>query len=210
MTRIVETRDRVKAAFEREHGTKLTFMPFIFRALAAALRAHPKFNAAIDGETIVYKKDVNLGMAVALDWGLIVPVIHDADQANLAGLAPRPTTSPSARAPRSSSPTRSSAAPSPSPTRASSAACSARRSSTSRRWRSSASARSRSGRWSSPTPTAHDAIAIRTMAYFALTYDHRLVDGADAEHFMRDVKATLETESWSELLGPDPRVKRND
>ena len=55
-----------------------------------------------------------------------------------------------------------------------------------------------------------DAIAIRNMAYFALTYDHRLIDGADAELFMRDVKATLETDSWSELLGPGPRAKRND
>ena len=62
-------------------------MPFVFRAVCHRAARHPKFNAAIDGETIVYKKDVNLGMAVALDWGLIVPVIHDADQASLAGLA---------------------------------------------------------------------------------------------------------------------------
>ena len=210
MTRIVQTRERVKAAFEREHGTKLTFMPFIFRALATALRAHPKFNAAIDGETIVYKKDVNLGMAVALDWGLIVPVIHDADQASLAGLA-RKANDLAERA-------------------------RAKKLKPDEVQRGTFTV-TNPGVFGSlfGTPIINqpqvailcigaiekrpvvitdalgvDAIAIRNMAYFALTYDHRLIDGADAELFMRDVKATLETDSWSELLGPGPRAKRND
>ena len=210
MTRIVEIRERVKAAFEREHGTKLTFMPFIFRALATALRAHPKFNAAIDGETIVYKKDVNLGMAVALDWGLIVPVIHDADQASLAGLA-RKANDLAERA-------------------------RAKKLKPDEIQRGTFTV-TNPGVFGSlfGTPiinqpqvailcigaiekrpvvvtddAGRDAIAIRRMAYFALTYDHRLIDGADAELFMRDVKATLESESWSELTGAGPRTARSD
>ena len=199
MTRVVDTRNRVKAAFEREHGTRLTYMPFIFRALAIALRAHPKFNASIDGETIVYKRSVNLGMAVALDWGLIVPVIHDADQASLVGLAKKANDlAERARAKRLK------------PDEIQRGTFTV----------------TNPGVFGSlfGTPIinqpqvailcvgaiekrpivvtgadGHDSIAIRHMAYFALTYDHRLIDGADAEVFMRDVKTTLETESWSEL-----------
>jgi 2-oxoglutarate dehydrogenase E2 component (dihydrolipoamide succinyltransferase) len=210
MTRIVHLRERVRAAFEREHGTKLTFMPFIFRALSTALRAHPKFNAAIDGETIVYKKDINLGMAVALDWGLIVPVIHDADQASLAGLA-RKANDLAERA-------------------------RARKLKPDEIQRGTFTV-TNPGVFGSlfGTPiinqpqvailcigaiekrpvvitddTGRDAIAIRNMAYFALTYDHRLIDGADAELFMRDVKTTLESESWSELTGAAPRAARSE
>jgi 2-oxoglutarate dehydrogenase E2 component (dihydrolipoamide succinyltransferase) len=201
MTRVVETRNRVKAAFEREHATKLTFMPFIFRALTTALRAHPKFNAAIDGETIVYKKEVNLGMAVALDWGLIVPVIRDADQASLAGLARRANDLAERARAKKLKP---------------------------EEIQRGTFTVTNPGVFGSlfGTPIINqpqvailcvgaiekrpvvltdaegrDAIAIRHMAYFALTYDHRLIDGADAEVFMRDVKTTLETESWSELPG---------
>ena len=210
MTRIVATRERVKAAFEREHGTKLTFMPFIFRALSTALRAHPKFNAAIDGETIVYKKDVNLGMAVALDWGLIVPVIHDADQASLAGLA-RKANDLAERA-------------------------RAKKLKPDEVQRGTFTV-TNPGVFGSlfGTPIINqpqvailcigaiekrpvvltdelgrDAIAIRNMAYFALTYDHRLIDGADAELFLRDVKATLENDEWSELTGVGARAPRHD
>ena len=210
MTRIVATRERVKAAFEREHGTKLTFMPFVFRALSTALRAHPKFNAAIEGETIVYKKDVNLGMAVALDWGLIVPVIHDADQASLAGLA-RKANDLAERA-------------------------RAKKLKPDEVQRGTFTV-TNPGVFGSlfGTPIINqpqvailcigaiekrpvvltdelgrDAIAIRNMAYFALTYDHRLIDGADAELFMRDVKATLENDEWTELTGAGQRAPRND
>src|SRR6185503_16886873 len=87
MTRITKIRDKVKNAFFAAHGTKLTYMPFIFSAVAAALRKHKKVNASIDGTNVVYKKRINIGMAVAMDRGLIVPVIPDADQKNLAGLA---------------------------------------------------------------------------------------------------------------------------
>jgi 2-oxoglutarate dehydrogenase E2 component (dihydrolipoamide succinyltransferase) len=210
LTRVVETRLRVKAAFEREHGTKLTFMPFIFRALSTALRAHPKFNASIDGETIVYKKDVHLGMAVATEAGLIVPVIHDADQASLAGLALKANDLAERARAKKLKPDEV---------------------------QRGTFTVTNPGVFGSlfGTPIINqpqvailcvgaiekrpvvvsddadrDAIAIRHMAYFALTYDHRLIDGADAELFMRDVKATLETESWTELAGAEPRAPRAD
>jgi 2-oxoglutarate dehydrogenase E2 component (dihydrolipoamide succinyltransferase) len=87
MTRIVVMRQKHKKTFEDAHGTKLTFMPFILNAVAKALRAFPIVNASVDGDSIVYKQDVHLGVAVNLDWGLLVPVIRNADQLNLGGLA---------------------------------------------------------------------------------------------------------------------------
>ena len=80
LSRVAKVRDRAKSGFAAAHGTKLTYMPFIFKAVASALKANPKLNAAIDGTNIVLKKDINIGMAVALDWGLLVPVIRHADQ----------------------------------------------------------------------------------------------------------------------------------
>jgi 2-oxoglutarate dehydrogenase E2 component (dihydrolipoamide succinyltransferase) len=87
MSNVSRLRARNRAAFEAAHGTKLSFMPFILMAAAKALRAYPTVNASVDGDSIVYKLDINMGVAVALDWGLIVPVIRNADQLNLAGLA---------------------------------------------------------------------------------------------------------------------------
>ncbi|MCP3981112.1 MAG: 2-oxo acid dehydrogenase subunit E2, partial [bacterium] len=84
---IAKLRQRAKASFLRETGTKLTYMPFIFKAVCKAIRKYPQLNAAIDGTNIVYKNDVSLGMAVALDHGLIVPVIPRADDLSLKGLA---------------------------------------------------------------------------------------------------------------------------
>ena len=87
MGNVSRLRDRHRSAFEAAHGTKLSFMPFAMMAAAKALRAFPVVNASVDGDAIVYKQDVNLGIAVSLDWGLIVPVVRNADQLNLAGLA---------------------------------------------------------------------------------------------------------------------------
>jgi len=87
MSNVSRLRARHRQAFEQAYGTKLSFMPFTLMAVAKALRAFPVVNAALDGDNIVYKLDINLGVAVALDWGLIVPVIKNADQLNLAGLA---------------------------------------------------------------------------------------------------------------------------
>jgi len=84
--RVSQIRDQKKAEYERL-GVKLTFMAFIAKAVCDALRAVPIVNASIDGDSIVYKKDINLGIAVALDRGLIVPVVRNADEKNLLGLS---------------------------------------------------------------------------------------------------------------------------
>ena len=90
MTKIVEWRKRTKAAFEQAHGTKLTFTPLIAEAIIKAIRDFPGVNASVDGDRIIIKKQINLGMATALPSGnLIVPVIHNADQLSLVGLATR-------------------------------------------------------------------------------------------------------------------------
>ena len=135
-TNIARLRDRVKDRFHEQYGTKLTYMPFIFRAAVTALKARPLVNASISGDEIIYHKEVHLGMAVSLDWGLIVPVIKNADELSLVGLARAANDLAHAPGPRSSFRTRSLAAPSPSRTPAFSARSSARRSSTSLRSRS--------------------------------------------------------------------------
>ncbi|HJU84282.1 MAG TPA: dihydrolipoamide acetyltransferase family protein [Holophagaceae bacterium] len=87
MTNVARLRAKHKKAFEADFGTKLSFMPFIMMAACKALRAYPVANASIDGDNVVYKQDINLGVAVSLDWGLIVPVVKNADMMNLGGLA---------------------------------------------------------------------------------------------------------------------------
>ncbi|HEY0726898.1 MAG TPA: dihydrolipoamide acetyltransferase family protein, partial [Pyrinomonadaceae bacterium] len=87
MTRIAKLREQHRDSFYERTGTKLTFMPFIFEAVIKGLRKFPIFNAQVSGEQLIYKQDINLGMAVALDWGLIVPVIKRADDLSISGLA---------------------------------------------------------------------------------------------------------------------------
>jgi 2-oxoglutarate dehydrogenase E2 component (dihydrolipoamide succinyltransferase) len=87
MTHVAQLRNKHKKAFEAQFGTKLSFMPFVMMAACKALRAYPVVNASVDGDNIVYKQDINLGIAVSLDWGLIVPVVKNADMMNLGGLA---------------------------------------------------------------------------------------------------------------------------
>jgi pyruvate dehydrogenase E2 component (dihydrolipoamide acetyltransferase) len=84
--RVAQLRAQKKAEYERQ-GTKLTFLAFIARAVVEALSAFPVLNSSLDGDNIVYKKDINLGVAVALDWGLIVPVVKNADDKSLLGLS---------------------------------------------------------------------------------------------------------------------------
>src|SRR5207253_2992434 len=87
MTKVAKLRDESRNSFLERTGTKLTFMPFIFKAVTDAIRKFPVFNSQVSGDQIIYKRDINLGMAVALDWGLIVPVIKRADDLSIAGLA---------------------------------------------------------------------------------------------------------------------------
>jgi 2-oxoglutarate dehydrogenase E2 component (dihydrolipoamide succinyltransferase) len=88
VTHIVQWRDRHKGAFEKKYGEKLTFTPIFIEAVARALRDYPMVNISVDGDKILLKKDINIGLAVALPTGnLIVPVVKKADRLNLAGLA---------------------------------------------------------------------------------------------------------------------------
>ena len=199
MSRVARLRQRARTAFQRETGTKLTFMPFIFKAVCKGLRKYPQLNAAVHGTDIVYKRDVNLGMAVALDHGLIVPVIRRADDLSLKGLA-RTANDLADRARTKKL----------SPDEATGGTFTV----------------TNPGVFGSlfGTPVINqpqvailgvgtiekrpivltdddggDMIAIRTMCYFALTFDHRLIDGADADYFMQAVKGTLESDEWEEL-----------
>src|SRR5215831_8166368 len=86
LTRIVNLRNKLRNSFEQRHGTRLTFMPFFVRAAIIALQQFPIVNASLEGENIRYHRHVNAGIAVALDWGLIVPVLKNADELNFLGL----------------------------------------------------------------------------------------------------------------------------
>ncbi len=198
-TKVHNVRERARRKFQQANGTKLSYMPFIFKAVAAGLKAHPKLNAAIDGTNVVFKKDVNLGMAVALDWGLLVPVLRHADTLNLVGLAKTANDLADRARAKKLGPDE---------------------------LKGGTFTITNPGVFGSlfGTPIINqpqvailgvgaiekramvqtdadgcDTIAIRTMSYFGITYDHRLVDGADADHFMNTVKKVLESDSWPEL-----------
>jgi len=187
-TRVAAARQAHRAEFEQA-GVKLTYLSFISKAVADALREMPVVNAAIDGDRIAYKKDVNLGFAVALDWGLIVPVVHRADEKSLLGIA-KGIADVAARArakqlkpedvqggtftitnpgsfgtlfgmPIINQPQVAILAV---------------------------------GTIEKRVVVVDDMIAMRQRGYLTLGYDHRLVDGAVADEFMSRVKATLE--SW--------------
>ncbi len=151
-TNIAAIRRKHKDAFLEKNGVKLTYLPFIFRSAIQALRAFPQVNASIDGENIVYHKDVHLGMAVALDWGLIVPVIKNADEKSILGLA-RAAQDLAERARTKRLKPEEIQGGTFSVTRASSAPYSGHRSFRSRKSRSWGSARSRSAPSSWPTST---------------------------------------------------------
>ena len=198
-TKVDRIRARAKDKFFKMNGTKLSYMPFIFKSVAAALRAHPKVNASIDGTNVVFKKDVNIAMAVALDWGLLVPVIRNADQLNLLGLAKAANDLADRARSKKLGPDE---------------------------LKGGTFTITNPGVFGSlfGTPVINqpqvailgigaiekrpmvmadvdgcDTIAIRVMSYFGITYDHRLVDGADADHFMNSVKKMLESDAWPEL-----------
>ena len=196
MTRIARLRQRHRAEFQQRTGTKLTFMPFIFQAITSAIRKFPIFNAQVSGDQIIYKQDINLGLAVALDWGLIVPVIKRADNLSIAGLA-RAANDLADRA----------RAKQLKPDEVAGGTFTITNPGVF------------GGLFGTPiinqpqvailgvgtiekrpkvitTEEGDDLIAIRHMAYFALSFDHRIIDGADAERFLAYVKQTLEAGQW--------------
>jgi pyruvate dehydrogenase E2 component (dihydrolipoamide acetyltransferase) len=193
MTRIAKIRERSKAAFETKYGTKLTYMPFFVRACVEGLRAFPTVNASADGTTMVLHREINVGIAVALDWGLIVPVLKNSEEKNFLGLA-RGINDLAERA----------------------------------RAKKLKPEEVQEGTFSITNPGIYgglmglpvinqpnvailgigaiqkrpmvieDAIAVRSMVYLTLSYDHRVVDGAIAHQFVAKVKSYLE--NWGEEI----------
>src|SRR5262249_29977334 len=86
MTKVAKIREKLKGPFQQQYGIGLTFLPFVIRATTVALRQFPIVNASIDGTNVIYHRDMNIGIAVALENGLIVPVIRNADERNIVGL----------------------------------------------------------------------------------------------------------------------------
>jgi pyruvate dehydrogenase E2 component (dihydrolipoamide acetyltransferase) len=199
MTRIVRLREKEKSKYEQRNGVKLTYMPFIMRAAIVALRKHPIVNGSIEGDAIRYNKNINIGIAVALDWGLIVPVIKQSEEKNFLGVA-RAIVDVAERARgKKLAPDEISGG---------------------------TFTLTNSGIFGEQfgTPIINqpqsailgigglnkeaevitdkdgaDSIAIRSIQRFTLGFDHRIVDGADAGKFMSDFKTYLQ--DWSEDIG---------
>jgi pyruvate dehydrogenase E2 component (dihydrolipoamide acetyltransferase) len=191
MTKVAGLRAKAKDEFEKRYETKLTFMPFFVKAAVAGLRAFPTMNASLDGTNVILHKEINIGMAVALDWGLIVPVIKNADEKNILGIQ-RNLNDLAERA----------------------------------RTKKLKPEEVQESTFSITNPgvfgglfglpvisqpnvgilglgmiekrpvVINDSIAIRSMCYVSLSYDHRVVDGAIAHKFMHTVKEALE--NWNE------------
>jgi pyruvate dehydrogenase E2 component (dihydrolipoamide acetyltransferase) len=199
MTRIVRLRERARDQFEQRQGVKLTFMPFIAAAAVEALQRHPIINASLEGTSIRYHANVNLGIAVALEWGLIVPVVRQAEQRNFADLARTIADLATRARAKKLQPDETSG---------------------------STFTLTNSGLFGDEFGTpiinqpesailaigalkkepvvltdaeGNDTIAIRSMQHFCLGFDHRLIDGADAGKFMTDFKKALE--SWDREVG---------
>ena len=190
-SRVAELRRKHKAA-PAEGGANLTYLAFIAKACAENLRKHPIVNAAVSGDTIIYRQDVNIGIAVALDWGLIVPVVKRADELSLSGLARAISDLGERARTKKLSPDEiqrgtftitnpgvfGSYAGAPIINQPQVAILGV------------GTIEKRPKVLTLPDGT--DTIAIRTMGMVSMSYDHRVVDGADADRFLADVKRTLE------------------
>jgi 2-oxoglutarate dehydrogenase E2 component (dihydrolipoamide succinyltransferase) len=192
-TRIANLRAKVKDQFLEQNGVKLTFLPFFLRAAAAALKAFPAVNASLDGSDVIYHRDVNIGIAVALDWGLIVPVIRGVDEKSVLGLQ-RAVSDLAERA--------------------------RKKQLKPEEIQQGTFSISNYGGFGSllATPAINqpqaailglgavhkapvvidDAIAIRSISYVTLSFDHRVIDGAVADLFMTHLKGVIE--NWNESV----------
>src|SRR5579884_3170855 len=198
-TRIVKIREKEKSKYEQRNGVKLTYMPFISRAVIATLRKMPIINASMEGDAIRYHQNINLGIAVALDWGLIVPVIKQAEERSFVGIA-RAIADLAERArgkklkpDEVGSGTFTITNPgifgeqfgTPIINQPESAILGV------------------GGLFKEPAVVTSedgtDSIAIRHMIHLTLGFDHRIIDGADAGKFMAEVKKYLE--NWNEDIG---------
>lgn len=192
-TKVVGIYNRDKGRFEKEEGTKLGFTPFFMRAIIDGLKRFPILNSSLVGDNVVYKKDVHLGVAVALEWGLIVPVVHHADEKSFLGLV-RSVNDLAERA------------------RTKKLSLDEVQGGTF----TITNPGVYGALFATPiinqpqvgivgvgginkTPVViNDAIAIRSIVHLSLSYDHRLIDGAVADQFMAAVKRYLE--NWEEDL----------
>ena len=194
LTRVARIRAGMRREFEQQNGQKLTFLPFIVQAVITQLKRHPMMNAAVNGTDLIHRKQYNIGIAVALDpTGLIVPVVKHADDLSLAGLT-KAINDLASRA-------RSKGLKPDEVTQATFTIT------------NPGVFGSLMGTPIIPVgttailglgaiekrpkvitgPDGEDTIAIRTCAYFSISFDHKVVDGADADRFMADLKRSLET-----------------
>jgi len=201
VTAIARLRDQARQDFEAREGVKLSFLPFFALAAVEALKVHPKLNAVIDGDQVTYHDAEHLGMAVDTERGLMVPVIHNAGDLNIGGLA-RKISDLATR------------------TRSSQVAPDELAGGTF----TLTNTGSRGALFDTPIinqpqvailgtgtvvkrpvvvtdPALGEVIAVRSMVYLALTYDHRLIDGADAARFLTTVKSRLEEGAFEAELG---------
>jgi pyruvate dehydrogenase E2 component (dihydrolipoamide acetyltransferase) len=197
MSKVAKLREGNRQAFEERTGTKLTFMPFIFKAVTDAIRKFPVFNSQVSGDQIIYKRDINLGMAVALDWGLIVPVIKRADDLSISGLARAANDLADRARTKQLKPDEVAGGTF-----------------------TITNPGVFGGLFGTPiinqpqvailgvgkiekrtkvltSSDGEDYVAIRSMAYFALSFDHRIIDGADAERFLAYLKQHLESAQFA-------------
>jgi pyruvate dehydrogenase E2 component (dihydrolipoamide acetyltransferase) len=193
LTRVARIRQKARAEFEQRTGQKLTYLPFIIKIVIDALKQHPVLNAAHTANRIVYRKQYNIGIAVALDWGLIVPVMKHADDLSLSGL----TKSLNDLAERARSKrlkpeevqgaTFTITNPGVFGSLAGTPIIPAGTSAILGLGAIEKRPKVMTG------PDGEDIIAVRTCAYFSLSFDHRIVDGADADKFLATVKRGLES-----------------
>jgi pyruvate dehydrogenase E2 component (dihydrolipoamide acetyltransferase) len=199
MSRIVRIREKEKSKYEQRNGVKLTYMPFISRAVIATLRKMPIVNASMEGDAIRYHKNINLGIAVALDWGLIVPVIRQAEDKSFLGIA-RAIVDLAERA----------RAKKLKPEEVASGTFTitnpgifGEQFGTPVINQPESAILGVGGLFKEPTvvtdENGSDSIAIRSIIRLTLGFDHRIIDGADAGRFMAELKKYLE--NWSEDIG---------
>jgi pyruvate dehydrogenase E2 component (dihydrolipoamide acetyltransferase) len=193
LTRIARIRQAQRAAFEAQTGQKLTFLPFIIKTVVSMLKRFPILNASVSGSSVIYRSQYNIGIAVALDWGLIVPVIKGADDLSLSGLTKTLNDLAESASSKRLKP---------------------------EEVQQATFTITNPGVFGSlmgtpiiplgtsailglgaiekrpkviTGPDGEETIAIRTCAYFSLSFDHRIVDGADADKFLAAVKQGLES-----------------
>jgi 2-oxoglutarate dehydrogenase E2 component (dihydrolipoamide succinyltransferase) len=196
MTKIAKLRDRAKGEFQARNGFSLTFLPFMTAATAQALRDFPLVNASIDGTNVVYHTDINIGIAVALDegLGLIVPVIRNADEKNVAGLQRSIVDLATRARSRQLKPDEVAGGTFTITNFGSFGSIFA----TPVINQPQVAILGMGAVEKVPAVVEGDAIAIRSQAYLALTFDHRLVDGALADQFCQKVKKVLE--NWDQNI----------